>query len=127
MQSVNEENYFFYNLLLEFKKISNIPILINTSFNVGGEAIVNDIDDAFKSFNFMDIDYLVADKYIFEKKNKSFKNKNLKNFLKKRIEKNKKKFSDKKINISFYNSHFYYNFFYKLKIIVKSFFMKHYL
>ena len=64
-QSVNKENYFFYNLLLEFKKISNIPILINTSFNVGGEAIVNDIDDAFKSFNFMDIDYLVADKYIF--------------------------------------------------------------
>ena len=127
VQSVNEENYFFYNLLLEFKKISNIPILINTSFNVGGEAIVNDIDDAFKSFNFMDIDYLVADKYIFEKKNKSFKNKNLKNFLKKRIEKNKKKFSDKKINISFYNSHFYYNFFYKLKIIVKSFFMKNYL
>lgn len=127
VQSVNKENYFFYNLLLEFKKISNIPMLINTSFNVGGEVIVNDIDDAFKSFNFMDIDFLVADKYVFEKKNRTQENKNLKNFLNKRIEKNRKKITDNQLNISFYNSHFYCSPFYKFKVFLKSLFLKDFL
>ena len=46
VQSVDEENKVFYKILTEFHKISGVPILINTSFNIGGEAIVNSIDDA---------------------------------------------------------------------------------
>ena len=34
VQTVNQnENHHFYNLINEFKKITNVPILLNTSFN----------------------------------------------------------------------------------------------
>ena len=58
----------FYKLLEYFKKITNCPILINTSFNVRGEPIVNTPDDAFNCFMGTEMDYLVIEDYILKKK-----------------------------------------------------------
>jgi len=45
-QSVNKNTGHVYNLLIEFKKLSGIPILLNTSFNGPGEPIVESINHA---------------------------------------------------------------------------------
>lgn len=57
----------FYKTLFEFNKLSGVPILINTSFNVNGEAIVETPIDAIESFFFMDIDYLAIDSFWINK------------------------------------------------------------
>ena len=53
-----EQNLHFYNLISEFEKVTDVPILFNTSFNLAGNAIVETIDDALKTFRTSDIDYL---------------------------------------------------------------------
>ena len=68
MQTVDQEiNLNFYLLLKEFLKITNIPILLNTSFNVKGQPIVNNSDQAIKCFLNTKIDYIVIDKYLISK------------------------------------------------------------
>ena len=46
-----------------------MPILVNTSFNVRGEPIVNSIEDAYKCFLTTELDYLVCGNFILNKKN----------------------------------------------------------
>lgn len=53
-----EQNSDFYEVISEFAKIRDVPVVVNTSFNVNGEAIVETPQDAIESFGFMDIDYL---------------------------------------------------------------------
>ncbi len=53
-----EQNADFYELISEFAQVSDVPVVVNTSFNVNGEAIVETPQDAIESFGFMDIDYL---------------------------------------------------------------------
>ena len=68
IQTVNKKNnHIFYNLLSKFKNKTGCPILINTSFNVRGEPIVNSPTDAFKCFMGTDIDFLVIGNYILDK------------------------------------------------------------
>ncbi len=68
IQTVDKkENSSFYNLIHEFFKITSMPILVNTSFNLNGEAIVDTPQDAVESFLFMDIDFLVIDNYVINK------------------------------------------------------------
>ena len=62
-----KDNKKFYNLINEFYKITNIPILLNTSFNID-EPIVCTPYDAFKTFYKSDLDYLVIQNYVFTKK-----------------------------------------------------------
>jgi len=63
-------NLNFYNLIYEFFKITNIPILLNTSFNLNDEPIVETIEDALKTFYSSDIDYLyLPEKQILITKN----------------------------------------------------------
>jgi carbamoyltransferase len=49
----------YWSLLDEFKTLTGVPILLNTSFNVKGEPIVCTPDDAVRCFLKTDIDYLV--------------------------------------------------------------------
>jgi carbamoyltransferase len=73
-------NKRFYNLLTEFERITGVPILINTSFNIRGEPIVCSPEDAIKCFSGTNLDYLVIENFIVSKK-KNFKiNNYLSNF-----------------------------------------------
>ncbi len=53
-------NPFMYSVLSAFKARTGCSVMINTSFNVRGEPIVNTIEDAYRCFLATDIDYLVA-------------------------------------------------------------------
>ena len=60
IQTVHKEtNPRYHELLTEFKKITNCPVLVNTSFNVRGEPIVCSIKDAFNCFMGTNLDILV--------------------------------------------------------------------
>ena len=64
-----DKNPLYYDLLKEYKKITGVPVIINTSFNIRGEPIVCTPDDAVRCFLGTGIDYLVADTFIAEKDN----------------------------------------------------------
>ena len=60
IQTVSEEtNSKYYKLISKFKEKTGYPILINTSFNVRGEPIVNTPEDAFNCFMGTELDKLV--------------------------------------------------------------------
>ncbi len=67
VQTVNKNNFRFYNLISAFKKRTGCPIIINTSFNVRGEPIVCDPKDAFNCFMKTDMDILVLENQILFK------------------------------------------------------------
>ena len=68
IQTVHKEtNPKYYNLINEFKKITNCPVLVNTSFNVRGEPIVCSIEDAFNCFMGTNLDILVIEDFILFK------------------------------------------------------------
>ncbi|MBK8284615.1 MAG: hypothetical protein IPK97_06830 [Ahniella sp.] len=52
-------------LLSEFERITGVPILINTSFNVAGEPIVRTAGEAFECFMNTDVDLLVLNDRLF--------------------------------------------------------------
>ena len=52
-----ENNRNFYGLIEEFYKLTNVPILFNTSFNLGGEPLVESIDDALLTLANSEIEY----------------------------------------------------------------------
>ena len=58
----------FYRLIYEFGKITNIPVLINTSFNLKGQPIVETPRDAIMTFFGCGIDYLVLNSFLISKK-----------------------------------------------------------
>ncbi|MED5275962.1 MAG: carbamoyltransferase C-terminal domain-containing protein, partial [Thermoproteota archaeon] len=60
LQTVSKEsNPLYYELINQFYKITEIPIIINTSMNVMGEPIVNTPSDAYNMILKTDMDYLV--------------------------------------------------------------------
>ena len=82
IQTVHREtNPRYYELLKEFKKNTNCPVLVNTSFNVRGEPIVCSIKDAFNCFMGTNLDILVIEDFILFKEDqdksllKDYKNK----------------------------------------------------
>jgi len=86
-----KQNQIFYDLICEFKKITRIGCVLNTSFNDAGEPIVETPEDAIISFLRMKIDYLVLENYVIDPKdiNKSI-NKKIILDRKKKIEDNEK-------------------------------------
>jgi carbamoyltransferase len=79
IQTVHKSiNRKFYDLLLNFKSITKCPILVNTSFNVRGEPIVCSPEDAYNCFLGTDLDYLIINNFIIDKKN--FKKNDLINY-----------------------------------------------
>ena len=82
IQTVHKEtNPKYYDLINEFKKITNCPVLVNTSFNVRGEPIVCSVGDAFNCFMGTNLDILVIENFILFKEDqdksllKDYKNK----------------------------------------------------
>ena len=72
VQTVHKEtNPKFYKLLLKFKELTGCPVIVNTSFNVRGEPIVNTPKDAFNCFMGTELDKLVIGNCILEKKNQT--------------------------------------------------------
>lgn len=68
VQTVDKNrNTFIYNLLKEYKKQTGCSVLVNTSFNVRGEPIINNEIDAFMCFMNTDIDYVVIGNRFFSK------------------------------------------------------------
>lgn len=63
-----KDNVLLYQLISCFNKKSKVPILINTSFNVRGEPIVESPLDALKCFFQTDMDVVVLGNYLIEKK-----------------------------------------------------------
>ena len=58
------ENPDVYQIISEFYRLSKVPMVLNTSFNVNGEAIVETPQDAIESFLFMGIDYLAIGPFL---------------------------------------------------------------
>ena len=54
-----ESNKMYHDLLSKFKEKTKCPVLVNTSFNIRGEPIVNSPEDAFRCFMGTDLDTLV--------------------------------------------------------------------
>ena len=68
IQTVHQEtNPKYHALIKEFKKITDCPVLVNTSFNVRGEPIVCSIEDAYNCFMGTNLDILVVEDFILRK------------------------------------------------------------
>jgi carbamoyltransferase len=70
IQTISKTDGYLYELLQEFKKLSGHGILLNTSFNLAGEPLVETPEDAFNTLNNSCLDYLW-----FEETQQLFKNK----------------------------------------------------
>ena len=69
VQTVTKDsNKRFYNLLKMMYEKTNNPVLLNTSFNIKGQPIVNSPEDAIKCFLKYKIDFLFIGDYILQKK-----------------------------------------------------------
>ncbi len=68
LQSIRrEQNPNYYDVIKEFGKLSGVPILINTSFNIRGEPIVCKPSDAYKCMMGTGIDYLVIGRFLVKR------------------------------------------------------------
>jgi carbamoyltransferase len=60
-------NNRYHDLISKFKEKTGCPVIVNTSFNVRGEPIVNTPKDAFNCFMGTELDYLVIGNCILDK------------------------------------------------------------
>jgi carbamoyltransferase len=68
IQTVTRSHHpYFYSLLLEFGRVSTIPVLLNTSLNVMGEPLVETIEDAAHFLRTVKVDWLVICGYIVQR------------------------------------------------------------
>ncbi len=68
LQTVKEEwNPRFYQLLTCFYQLTEIPVLLNTSFNVMGKPLVHTLEDALAVFLTTGLDVLVINDYLISK------------------------------------------------------------
>lgn len=68
VQTVNsKDNPIYYKLIDAFRNLTGTPVVLNTSFNIAGEPIVESPLDAFKSFSKTNIDYLIINNIIISK------------------------------------------------------------
>lgn len=70
IQTVNEKQHpLYHDLLKEFKELTGVPVLVNTSFNTRGEPIVCTPRDAIECFWTSPFDALVINSFLLEKNN----------------------------------------------------------
>jgi carbamoyltransferase len=68
LQTINyNQNPYVYELLKEFEKLSGVPILINTSFNIKGKPILTHYQAAIQNLDSSELDGVVLDKYYITK------------------------------------------------------------
>jgi carbamoyltransferase len=68
LQAVSrKDSRLFYSLIREFGKLSGVPVLINTSFNIRGEPIVCTPKDAYSCMMGTGIDYLVMGSFLIRR------------------------------------------------------------
>ena len=67
VQTVSKDLHNYYSLIDEFKSLSGIPMVLNTSLNNGGKPIAGSIEDALNLFSTTEIDVLVVGDEIYEK------------------------------------------------------------
>ena len=68
IQTVHKDtNPKYYKLIQNFKKITNCPMVVNTSFNIRGEPIVCTVEDAYRCFMGTNLDMLVCENFILYK------------------------------------------------------------
>lgn len=68
VQTINrQQDALFYDLIQEFKKLTGIPVIINTSFNVRGEPIVCTPEEAWRCFMRTKMDDLVIGPFLMDK------------------------------------------------------------
>ncbi len=63
-----DQNARLYDLIQAYYSLTGMPVIINTSFNVRGEPIVNTPKEAFECFMRTNMDYLVLGNYLLDKK-----------------------------------------------------------
>ena len=69
IQTVSKtSNEFFYSIIKCFHDYTGCPMVINTSFNIRGEPIVNTVEDAIKCFMHTNMDILLIENFILRKK-----------------------------------------------------------
>ncbi len=69
VQTVHEEtNPRYHALLTRFKAMTDCPVIVNTSFNIRGEPIVESPEDAFRCFMGTELDMLAVGNCILHKK-----------------------------------------------------------
>ena len=69
IQTVKRDtNKKYYDLIKKFKEKTNCPVVVNTSFNVRGEPIVNTPKDAYNCFMGTELDKLVIGNFYLDKK-----------------------------------------------------------
>ncbi len=64
-----EQNPRYYNLIERFGQATGVPVVLNTSFNLKGEPIVNTPANAFNTFVKSEMDTLVLENTVVEKEN----------------------------------------------------------
>ncbi|NOR14331.1 MAG: hypothetical protein GQ544_01365 [Candidatus Aminicenantes bacterium] len=68
LQTIREEwNPRYYRIVKKFGEATGIPVLLNTSFNLRGQPIVNSPADAFRTFSESGIDVLVLENFMIRK------------------------------------------------------------
>ena len=68
IQTVHKDtNPIFSEMISAFNEITDCPVVVNTSFNVRGEPIVESPEDAYKCFRRTDMDYLVLGSHLLKK------------------------------------------------------------
>lgn len=65
IQTVTEERSLrYYSIIKEFEKLTGFGVIVNTSFNIRGEPIVNTAEEAYRCFMFTDMDALVLGNFL---------------------------------------------------------------
>ena len=68
IQTVNKDLHpEVTKLLQKYNEITDIPILLNTSFNDNGQPIIETPKDAVDTFNNIDLDFLVINNFLITK------------------------------------------------------------
>jgi carbamoyltransferase len=69
IQTVRREvNPLYWDIIDAFGRLTGCPVIVNTSFNVRGEPIVCKLEDSYRCFMRTEMDYLVLETCILDKK-----------------------------------------------------------